>query len=500
LLVVPLLLVAGFFLSGIGTGENLFSQYMDATRLDDYFKDGEQSGHNINGFFLIPAFFFSWYVLSLLAKLWAGQHLQLFGKIGLNTSQFLSIRSWNAVGYLIFLWVLPYLFMVANWLYEPLGLALLLLVAIVFLSMHSNSKAEKERIQQSGGRSKWKMAMIGLMITVVARLAFEIYSLTEGVDWNDTLPNRGWIEFSYYLVIGVLFFGLPIVAQLFSAHNLPRFTLKSLVLAGLGIWFALAPMRIGGQQKTNWLKEPPRLNQLSGIFTGLISEAGEEEVGDPSPEIPGVFLAQISNGFEAINVRKGQSTKTDVRGQAAKGQLFLVQSDARNGWWWITTANGLQGYMHNSKIDKIRTAREVDLLDFPDFQPPVNAAQPETENSNSAVPEQVLNAIPEPTSVPAPIPASLQEKDVERLLNRMANPSHPRSTKQQAEDQLLPLFAGPESPVFFLTSQGRRKTGHKEIQSYLLELKLTGRYRIKIEEMQVQNGKITKLVVYQRKR
>ena len=128
LLVFPLLLVAGFFLAGLGSGQSLFAQYIDATGLDNYFRNGEKYYSMLGGFFLVPAFFFSWYLLSLLGKIWAGRHLQLFGKVGLDTSHFLSIRGWNALGYLVFLLVIPFIFIASNWLYEILGVALMLLV------------------------------------------------------------------------------------------------------------------------------------------------------------------------------------------------------------------------------------------------------------------------------------------------------------------------------------------------------------------------------------
>ena len=234
-LLIPIGIISLLFLLKNRTGDSVFSQLYLGTGLDLYLLDPEEHYRFIGGFFVILACFAIVYLFALIPKIWARKRYEIFGEVDSRTPHMLSIRSVFGIGFLAFMALMPFLFAVTNWMFEIFGVFVLLFLGGFLIRIKTDEKKENK----GSGRTK-RMVIGSLMIAAaLARVCFAAWSINElGLDSEETLPYRGWIDLSFYVLALIVFFLPPIAYQFFKIHHSEH------ILAKLGVGLALLAVLI----------------------------------------------------------------------------------------------------------------------------------------------------------------------------------------------------------------------------------------------------------------
>ena len=498
-LVLPLLFLTGLaFLTDAG-GYSLLYQYASGTGLADYFMNAERAWGQVGGLYLWFFLCVGTYLLALIPRIWVGRRLQLIGKMAAATSPWTSIRGGTGFTFALWMLLMPGIFALSSWLWEPIGLGLLGMVGVFTLRRAQATAAGETK------RSKVRLIALLLFGVIAARLGLEVLAGAEFSN-NQAPRGRGGVDILFYLVAGIIFYLVPIYTQLFRVHHRLRYGLKVVLLslAGLAMLFLLPGSP--GQRDIS-------IGDLSSLLT-------YEPPAPPDPMVPDVYVARISDGYSGINLRAGRGTKFAVIRVVQEGERFLVQTDPRTGWWHITTGTGEDGYMHSSKIKREREARESDLGRFPAFQraapaeesgepEPVEPDEPQVETPPVPQP-QPRPVAPEPVSpqrtsgervLPDPSTARLTQRELGRLLQaeltRLADPSLPRDERRALETSLGGYFRDADVLVTRVLSSGRTSGRPIGVRTYLMRLRMTGNYQIIIKDLSLENGKVSALTVHE---
>lgn len=339
ILLIPFLGGAGLALlkspDGIPIGEQLFY----GLQLNNYTFDPEVNYNTITGFYFICAFFIISYLLALIPRLWCRQKLALVGPQNDKEPDLLSLNTTSALLVIIMMLLAPTVFSFANWLYEPIGWGLLLIMGGV--------------LTFSTGRKRMRILGIMVLLTTILRIA---YMIQIGFDFNKFeflgRQNRGFIDLGLYTLMFIVAFIPAIVYQFFKAHSTFYFSLKVLVLALMIGIFGLFNLGIGSVGNQNW----------SYIVPGLERFAERESDTDL---VRDTHIGELTDEVPAVNIRSTPKVKNDNKvGIMVQGEQFLVTKDPDSNWWFIKTKSGIEGYMDSGYINIIRQAIAQDLEDY----------------------------------------------------------------------------------------------------------------------------------------
>lgn len=148
-------------------------------------------------------------------------------------------------------------------------------------------------------------------------------------------------------------------APLLSSNNALPITLSALALAGfvgLAIWFFLSGDSGDKVPKNAEIAEFPDAgandDEQTGNNAAVQSSIAPVRQSEPLPPASATRFAQkavINDNDGWTNIRTGPSATSPVVGRIEAGERFYSHQQSDN-WWQVRTANGLEGYMHGSRI------------------------------------------------------------------------------------------------------------------------------------------------------
>ena len=365
ILLLPLLGAGALYFSqtesGLSIAESIYSGLMAP-----YIFNSEENFNLVQGFYPFLIFFGGFYLISLIPKLWAGKRLEILGYVSNKSSKYLTISGGTGFAFIAMMTIMPFIFAGANWLWELFGAALLFGVFIALQGSQS----------KSGGKGRAKRSAIGILIllTLLGRLAFEIWAGTQDgfqKAWENEPPYRGGIDYTFYIVSLFLFFIPTIYTQYFKAHNTIQLLVKTVLIGALAGLFI----------SQNGMSLP------SFSFDSFFAQKENSQ-----PYVPNNYLSSIKDRYNAVNFREGKSSSSAIIRPIEKGERFLTISTEGDTWWKVTTCEGLEGYMFYNMIDTLGLLRQDEIDNFLQGTYPCgeNAAPP-SSSSGASNPIPVVN-------------------------------------------------------------------------------------------------------------
>ncbi|GEM_PF-2038983 len=328
-LLIPFIGGAGLALiknaEGVSLGQQLYSSFS----LNHYVTDPETNFNTVEGFYFIFAFFFITYLFALIPRLWCGSKLNLFGKADAKAFDLLTLPTTAVAGTFLLMLFFPVIFSFSNWLLEPLGWVLLLIIGGA-LSFATGEKRAR---------------VLGLMV-ILATILRIVYMVQQGINvevfpWQfNSRLNRGLIDVVLYTLMMSVALMPAIIYQLFKAHSTFYFGIKALILAlvfGLTMVLNTGVGNIGAQ---NWVMTVPGYTP-SSTFT---EHEGLEE---------GTYIARLKANIHIANVRNGRSRRSTIVTRLNKGETFTVTKDPQNSWWLVKTQDGAIGYIYRELVELV---------------------------------------------------------------------------------------------------------------------------------------------------
>jgi serine/threonine protein kinase len=337
ILLLPLIGAGSLFVGKIGGNKNIAEQLFQSLAVGEYIINSEENFSQVQGFYPFLIFFTVFYLVSLIPKLWAGKNLEIMGSVKPSSPRLLTIQGGSGFSFIALMIILPFIFAGANWLYELFGAGLLF--GAFFILQDSSNKSEGK------GRAKRKTIALMLLLAILGRLAFEVWSFVEfgQTAWENEPPYRGGIDFGFYLLALFLFFIPTIYYQFFKAHQPYQLLVKFLLLGGLaGLLIIQGGISI------------PDFSFKFKLPQGFTGEPFDKEK----------MLTTIKDRYEFVNLREGQGSKTPIIRPVQKGERFLTRMLPDDSWWLVVTCDGTEGYMYSSMIQFVDSMRQSDIDNF----------------------------------------------------------------------------------------------------------------------------------------
>ncbi|MEO1449346.1 MAG: SH3 domain-containing protein, partial [Bacteroidota bacterium] len=330
---LPWLGIAAMALLTDGEGRTLIEQWVEATGLGRYAWKPEADGDRITGLFLPAIWGLFAYLCMLIMRIWSGQELEVIGEIRQQTSRWLSLQGLEGLGFLVVTLLFPLMMWASNWLWEVLGIVLILGFGILLVMMPLEKNGTGLRV--------WRSVAGIICLLALARLGVEIYSWVEfGFGWKQTFNGKGWLDIAALGLMTLFFWGPPIFWQPLSAHDKGRFLSKALIVLAI-----IAAIFI-----PSGARSPFDLPAIPSISVGVPAS---------NRLVPQTFYGLVN--ASAANVRSTPNKGGEVVGTIAKGVPFVVRRDGQAKYWWVITEGDVQGYMYYELIDLGEQIRTEDL-------------------------------------------------------------------------------------------------------------------------------------------